>query len=363
MKLVQVLYRDLLQIARELDRNAAFRALISSNMLVRPTLDRNAAFRALISSNMLVRPTVGRDQHAPRLPHVDAYNSALLEFLQNRSFYLPSPTRKSAVSIVRDAFREPHATRAAVQQATDTAFVALRALNDCLVIASDHQIVTQPALAMMPTPAAQRDQSDGKTRLLRELARLQEARASASAEETPRVAADSVQLAEQASTGIFLLAHPMLDGIFSRSVVLLTEHSRRGTKGFIVNRQTTNPLVKTFKVHPRIMRAFGANKVHDGGPVRTDYAEILHGHAAFGGERVVAGNFEDDKADSIFVGMDLETAADAVEKKTLPQSDVVFLNGVSSWTTGQLESELRRGAWVPVRAPLSLAINAPRDLL
>ncbi|GLD99125.1 hypothetical protein PINS_up007843 [Pythium insidiosum] len=68
----------------------------------------------------------------------------------------------------------------------------------------------------------------------------------------------------------------MLDGIFSRSVVLLTEHSQRGTKGFIVNRQTKSPLVKTFKVHPRIMRAFGANKVHDGGPVRTDYAEVRY---------------------------------------------------------------------------------------
>ncbi|GLD99124.1 hypothetical protein PINS_up007842 [Pythium insidiosum] len=60
--------------------------------------------------------------------------------------------------------------------------------------------------------------------------------------------------------------------------------------------------------------------------------------------------------------MDLETAADAVEQQTLPHSDVVFLNGVSSWTAGQLDGELRRGAWVPVRAPLSLAINAPRDL-
>ncbi|GLD99126.1 hypothetical protein PINS_up007844 [Pythium insidiosum] len=163
MKLVQVLYRDLLQIARELDRNVAFRALLSSNMLVRPTVGR------------------GRDQHATsRLPHVDAYNRALLEFLQNRSYYLPSSTRKSAAAIVRDAFRERPVTRAAVQQATDTAFVALRALNDCLATAADHDIVTRPALAVTPaTPVVQRDRSDGKTRLLRELARLQEARAEA----------------------------------------------------------------------------------------------------------------------------------------------------------------------------------------
>lgn len=90
---------------------------------------------------------------------------------------------------------------------------------------------------------------------------------------------------------------------------------------------------------------------------------MLHGVPDFGGERVASSNFmTPQQEDSLFVGLDLETAARAVDDEQAKQSDVVFFNGVSTWTAGQLENEMERGTWVAVRAPLSLALNAKRNL-
>lgn len=165
------------------------------------------------------------------------------------------------------------------------------------------------------------------------------------------------------ASGVYLMSHPLLNGLFSRSVIMLTEHSLKGARGFIVNQPTTNPLMKTFKVHPSIMRAFGSCKVRTGGPVQTEHAEVLHGKPEFGGKRVVTSNFHDVNNDTtLFVGVDLEAAAKAVEENLATQSEIMFVNGVSTWTAGQLENELKRGTWVAVKAPLSLAVNPKKDL-
>lgn len=329
MQLHHVLYRDLLAIARE--------------------LDRNAGFRALLSSNMLVRPEVGSKLHKTRLPHADVFNRHLLEFLDHRAYYLPANDRKSAQAIVRAQFR--HA--AASTRELDTAFVALKALNERWAFAARVGVLD----------AAQR-----KSRATADVEHAHTSIAQAlrdEAVESSRAAAIHVQLAEQVQTGVFLLSHPLLNGIFRRAVVLVTEHATtKGTRGFIVNRPTKTPLVKAFKVHPRIAKTFGETKVRRGGPLRTDYAEIFHTRAELGGRRVLHTNFRAraDAQDDLFQGVELDVAAEAVEGRKLQPADLVFINGVSSWTPGQLDGELARGTWVAVRAPLSVAIDARKDL-
>lgn len=73
---------------------------------------------------------------------------------------------------------------------------------------------------------------------------------------------------------MFLLAHPLLEGIFSRSVVILTEHKPDGSKGYIVNKVMEKPLGRVFQVPPNVTRAFGTSAVHRGGPVITRSAEV-----------------------------------------------------------------------------------------
>jgi putative AlgH/UPF0301 family transcriptional regulator len=73
-------------------------------------------------------------------------------------------------------------------------------------------------------------------------------------------------------------------------------------------------------------------------------------------------NFPTASEPSLFVGVDLDTAARAIYDETATQADVVFMSGVSAWAPGQLDTELQQGSWLAVKAPVSLALNAPADL-
>ncbi|KAG6609045.1 uncharacterized protein IUM83_17104 [Phytophthora cinnamomi] len=302
MSLTRALYRELVAAARLVDSHASLRALVSVDLRESPLAPGSKT----------------------RLPHVDAFNRSLLRYLGGRNFYLPDARRPSLLQLVREEFRKPQ-TVAGGSDGLDTAFVALRALNNTLAEAKD--------LELPPTQQPQHAQP-----------------------------IDGVQLAESAASGVFLLAHPLLEGVFSRSVVVLTEHKPEGSKGYIVNKVTDKPLGRAFQVPSRVMRAFGTSAVHRGGPVITRNAEVLHGRAEFGGQRVPTTNFPTANDPSLFVGVDLDAAARAIYDETAQQTDLVFMNGVSAWSPGQLDKELRDGSWVVVKAPVSLAINAPANL-
>lgn len=126
MSLSKILYRDLLTAAKQFDRHASLRALLSSNLLQRPVIHETRT----------------------RLPHVENYNRLVLEFLENRSFYVPSTEKKALAQLVRDNFR--HAvgtdsgrspTAAEERVLVDTAFVALKALNDKLAEAKEIGVI------------------------------------------------------------------------------------------------------------------------------------------------------------------------------------------------------------------------------
>ncbi|KAE9328334.1 hypothetical protein PF008_g16201 [Phytophthora fragariae] len=300
--LTKVLYRELVAAARLLDSHASLRALVSTDLRESPFSPGSRT----------------------RLPHVEAFNRSLTRYLGGGHFYLPDSRRPPLLQLVREEFRKPQSV-ARDADALDTAFVALRALNKTLAEAKD--------LELPPTQQP---------------------------EETRTV--DGVQLTDNAASGVFLVAHPLLEGVFSRSVVILTEHKQEGSKGFIVNKVTEKPLGRAFQVPSRVMRAFGTSAVHRGGPVITRNAEVLHGRAEFGGQRVPTTNFPTADDPSLFVGVDLDTAARAIYDETAEQTDLVFMNGVSAWSPGQLDKELKEGSWVAVKAPVSLAINAPAEL-
>ncbi|KAG7401360.1 hypothetical protein PHYBOEH_001776 [Phytophthora boehmeriae] len=302
MSVTKTLYRDLVAAARRLDAHPALRALISGDLRGSST---SAASR-------------------PLPPHVAAFNSSLWRFLGGRHFYVPDDTRPTLLQLVREEFRKAEGS-ADDGDGLDTAFVALRALNDTLAQGKALELPLEP-------------------------------------KDRKETTVEGVQLAENVATGVFLLAHPLLDGDFGRSVVVLTEHSSNGSKGFIVNKLMGKALMHSFQVPSRIMRAFGSSEVRMGGPVFTKNAEVLHGKAEFGGQRVVTTNFPTANDPSLFVGIDLDTAARAIYDESAKQSDVVFVNGVSAWYPGQLEKEIRQGSWVAVKAPVSLALNAPAEL-
>lgn len=118
MSLAKVLYRDLLLAARQFDRDAALRALISTNMMQRPVAPGSTA----------------------RVPHLEALNRFLLAYLERRSFYVPSTKRQPLADLVRDRFRAP-ADRQSPGEGVDLAFAALRSLTDKLAEAHEYGMV------------------------------------------------------------------------------------------------------------------------------------------------------------------------------------------------------------------------------
>jgi putative transcriptional regulator len=91
--------------------------------------------------------------------------------------------------------------------------------------------------------------------------------------------------------------------------------------------------------------------------------QIIHGRQEIGGQSVMtATNFPDESAERVYLGGDLEAAACEVEENRMKGEEVMFFNGSSTWTAGQLDGELRRGTWVPVQAPVNIALGAKKNL-
>lgn len=149
-------------------------------------------------------------------------------------------------------------------------------------------------------------------------------------------------------TGRLLVATPALgDGTFDRSVVLLLDHDEEGALGVVVNRPTpidvadVLPSWRPYLNDPAVL--------FQGGPVALDSALGLAVVSAPPGaeeppgwRRVVGG-----------LGLvDLDVAPDQLA--TSVQMLRIFA-GYSGWAPGQLEDELREGAWYVVPASRSFA--------
>ena len=94
---------------------------------------------------------------------------------------------------------------------------------------------------------------------------------------------------EYLKPGTFLIAHPLLNGYFRRTVVCILDHSERsstsegGTYGLIVNRvgvspktgknQTLQDVLRTMP--PQLAESFGETTVRDGGPVHMSL-QMIH---------------------------------------------------------------------------------------
>jgi hypothetical protein len=130
MGVVKLLYRELLTVGKKFDRNAMLRAFVSSDLLRNP----------------MVRSS------QKRLPHIETYNKYILEYLQKKSFYMPSKDRQSMQSIIKKAFRigtkigsttfsSTQTDTVAASTSIDTGMMALRELNDLIAFANEIGVI------------------------------------------------------------------------------------------------------------------------------------------------------------------------------------------------------------------------------
>lgn len=135
--------------------------------------------------------------------------------------------------------------------------------------------------------------------------------------------------------GRILIAEPFMQGpYFGRSIVLITEHTKEGTVGFVLNKSSE---MYPDEVIDDLYNFRG--ELYLGGPVASDTLHFIHtlGDKVPGSAHVLG---------NIYWGGDFEVVKQMINSGQADSHSVKFFAGYSGWSPGQLDSELEERSWV-----------------
>ena len=152
--------------------------------------------------------------------------------------------------------------------------------------------------------------------------------------------------------GQLLLDGGKLSGsFFHRTVVLVCQHDAEGALGLVLNRPSGNivsdAIVAEFPDRMKDMPLFL------GGPVQTAALSFLHSDDFVPHANVIP---------NLNMGHSLEALLELGESYSTTQRLKIFA-GYSGWSPGQLEDEIKRGAWVMHPATLDLIFDSKPENL
>jgi putative transcriptional regulator len=134
--------------------------------------------------------------------------------------------------------------------------------------------------------------------------------------------------------GKILISEPFLnDSYFKRAVVLITEHSKEGTVGFVLNKPVELSVSDILEDFP----PFEAD-ISIGGPVGTNTVHYIHtlGDLIPNSAKIMKG---------IYWGGDFDAVKSLATAGTIGPKQLRFFLGYSGWRPDQLEEELAQNAW------------------
>ncbi len=137
------------------------------------------------------------------------------------------------------------------------------------------------------------------------------------------------------NSGKILLSEPfMLDPNFKRSVILLCEHQKEGSLGFIINKSLNMQIGDLIADFPEF-----DSIVQYGGPVQTDTIHYIHN---------VGDLLEDshEVSKGVFWGGSFEKLKFLISSELVKPKNIRFFIGYSGWSTGQLAEEMNVGSWM-----------------
>lgn len=135
--------------------------------------------------------------------------------------------------------------------------------------------------------------------------------------------------------GRLLIAEPFMnDPYFKRSVVLLTEHKKEGSLGFILNQPLNISINDTLKDFP----TFDA-PIFMGGPVQTDSLFYIHtqGEIISESEHII---------DNLYWSGNFEQLKQMVANQQIFPHEVMFFIGYSGWDYPQINNEVKSNSWI-----------------
>lgn len=152
----------------------------------------------------------------------------------------------------------------------------------------------------------------------------------------------------------FLVAMPGVDeNIFSKSVILICEHTDKGAMGIVVNLPTSMFLGEVFAQMGLDDRKGAQDKlVMGGGPVQRERGFVLHSpDVKFSSTLEVSSDIL------------LTASRDVIESIATGEGPKHFLValGYSGWHAGQLEQEISQNLWLTIPASRELIFDTPLE--
>lgn len=167
-------------------------------------------------------------------------------------------------------------------------------------------------------------------------------------------------MASQLAPSFLVAAPSLLDPNFKRSVVLLVDHSAKGSLGFVVNRPMNVPM-------ERMLERIGLPaRVQESADARNGQASVLAGGPV--GPQTGWVLFERDASipvsdDVVRVSDDVAVSAsrELLEALVTRQGErrMLLVLGYSGWGPGQLDAEIVQGAWIPVDFDARIVFDTP----
>jgi putative transcriptional regulator len=143
----------------------------------------------------------------------------------------------------------------------------------------------------------------------------------------------------------------LLDGgklrgsFFHRTVVLICQHDAEGAFGLVLNRATENVLSDVLVADwPEALKL---QPVFLGGPVQASALSFLHADAFLPEGNVIP---------NLALGHSLDSLLELGDAFS-PTRQVRVFAGYSGWSPGQLDDEMRRGAWLTHPASIELIFH------
>lgn len=137
--------------------------------------------------------------------------------------------------------------------------------------------------------------------------------------------------------GSMLISEPFLQDVyFQRSVVLLVEHTSKGSMGFVLNKKTDLTVNSFFKD----LEELPGMPIYLGGPVSSNRLFFIHTL----GDAIIPDTVK--ITDQLYFDGNFDTLKRYMLNGHSIEGKVKFFLGYSGWTEGQLGNEIDRNSWV-----------------
>lgn len=140
-------------------------------------------------------------------------------------------------------------------------------------------------------------------------------------------------VAPKPKVGALLISEPFNpEPTFKRSVIVLSQHGRKGTIGFIINKPTPLKIHEALEDFPE----FDA-PVYWGGPLRLDSIYYVHSIPNLEGSYKIT--------DGVYWGGNFKQLKLMIEADEVNPDQIKFIAGYTAWNPRQLQEEIKDENW------------------